>query len=94
VGLNGSSIGNHEFDLGPEFLEQFLKGRNSTNLDANLESDKGERNFLPHHQGSQLFTLPNGMKIGVVGLSTLETPTSTSGFTNGKFPPYRFLPYR
>jgi 2',3'-cyclic-nucleotide 2'-phosphodiesterase (5'-nucleotidase family) len=94
VGLNGSSIGNHEFDFGKEFLEQFLAGRDSPNLAANLESERGEKNFLPKQRGSQLYTLPNGVKIGVVGLSTLETPTTTSGFVSGKFPPYRFLPYK
>ena len=33
------------------------------------------------------------VKIGVIGLSTLETPTSTSGFIDNLFPEYKFLPY-
>lgn len=33
------------------------------------------------------------VKIGVIGLSTLETPTATSGFIDHIFPDYKFLPY-
>ncbi len=94
AGLNASSIGNHEFDFDPNYLFQFLNGRKSTNLAANLLSEKGEIEFLPHHKSSQLFTLPNGVKIGVIGLATIETPSTTGGFSGKKFPNYKFLPYK
>lgn len=38
--------------------------------------------------------MANGIKIGVIGLSTLETPSSTAAFSQGLFPAYRFLQYR
>jgi 2',3'-cyclic-nucleotide 2'-phosphodiesterase (5'-nucleotidase family) len=36
--LLGSAIGNHEFDDGPTFLFNFLKGRSTPNLAANIRS--------------------------------------------------------
>ena len=41
LGLNGSSIGNHEFDFGFDFLQNYLKNKNSPALAANLQSEKG-----------------------------------------------------
>lgn len=92
--LKGSSLGNHEFDFGPEFLFPYLDKKNSVNLAANLRSEKGEMNFLDKQKASQIYSFPNGIKIGVIGLSTLETPDTTAGFSGGKFPPYRFLDYK
>lgn len=36
--LKGSAIGNHEFDFGPSFLFNYLAGRQSPNLAANIKS--------------------------------------------------------
>ena len=94
AGLNASSIGNHEFDFGSDFLFAFLRNRNSSNLVANLKSERGEPNFLPNQKASELFNLPNGIKIGVIGLATIETPITTAGFVSKKFPPYQFLQYK
>jgi hypothetical protein len=38
--------------------------------------------------------LPNGIKIGVIGLSTVETLTTSGGFTGNKFPRYKFMNYK
>jgi 2',3'-cyclic-nucleotide 2'-phosphodiesterase (5'-nucleotidase family) len=35
----------------------------------------------------------HGIKIGVIGLATTETPTTTSGFISNKFPKYQFHDY-
>ncbi len=42
--LDGSAIGNHEFDFGPSFLFSYwAQGqKNSWNIAANLRSEKGE----------------------------------------------------
>ena len=32
--------------------------------------------------------------MGVIGLTTLETPSTTATFVNGKFPAYSFLDYK
>lgn len=36
--LNGSAIGNHEFDFGPSFLFPFMSGKQAPNLAANIRS--------------------------------------------------------
>ena len=94
IGVDASAIGNHEFDFGPSFLLPYMAGKDSSaNLAANLRSEKGEENFLPLQKGEQLFSLKSGIKIGVIGLSTLETPSTTSAFNDGSFPAYQFLQY-
>ena len=39
--INGSAIGNHEFDFGPSFLFPFMSGKDAPNLAANLKSEYG-----------------------------------------------------
>ena len=36
--VNGSAIGNHEFDFGPEFLFPYLQSRSTKNFAANLRT--------------------------------------------------------
>lgn len=36
--VQGSGIGNHEFDFGPTFLFPFMSSKDSTNIAANLRS--------------------------------------------------------
>lgn len=93
IGVDASAIGNHEFDFGPTFLFPYMAGKDklSSNLAANLRSEKGEENFLPLQKGEQIFELKSGIKIGVIGLSTIETPSTTSAFNDGTFPAYQFL---
>lgn len=38
--VDGSAVGNHEFDFGPSFLFPFMQSKNA-NLAANLRSEKG-----------------------------------------------------
>ena len=69
--VNGSAIGNHEFDFGPDFLLPFMSSKDSPNLAANLRSEKGQVDFLPNQKSSQLYSFASGIKIGVIGLATL-----------------------
>ena len=92
--VNGSAIGNHEFDFGPSFLLPYMKKKKSLSLAANLISEKGEKNFLPSQKSSTIYTFKNGIKLGVIGLSTIFTPITTDAFMDEKFPPYKFLKYR
>lgn len=50
--------------------------------------------FLPKQKSSKMISFPSGIKIGIIGLVTLETPTSTSAFSKGDFPLYQFLQYK
>ncbi len=50
---------------------------------------------MPNQKVSKIYTLKNGIKIGVIGLSTISTPASSVGFA----PPFSinnitFLPYK
>lgn len=92
--VDGSAIGNHEFDFGPTFLFPFMSSKDSYNLAANLRSEKGEKDFLPRQTSSQMFSFASGIKIGVIGLITVETPSTTAAFNKGLFPKYKFLQYR
>jgi len=40
-----------------------------------------------------LYEFKSGIRIGVIGLSTTETPTTTNAFNSGLFPRYKFLDY-
>ena len=41
-----------------------------------------------------MFSFKNGVKIGVIGLSTIFTPITTNAFKNKLFPEYKFLEYK
>lgn len=92
--VQGSAIGNHEFDFGPSFLFPFMSAKDAPNLAANLRSERDQRDFLPKQASSQLYSLASGLKIGVIGLSTVETPSTTAAFAKGLFPKYKFLEYK
>lgn len=92
--VQASAIGNHQFDFGPSFLFPFMAGKDATNLAANLRSQTDKRDFLPKQGSSQLYSLASGLKIGVIGLSTTQTPSTTAAFAKKLFPEYKFLSYK
>ena len=49
--------------------------------------------FIPNTRRSQVIQLGDGVKIGVIGLTTTDTPQTSSGFTNHLFPDYQFKDY-
>ncbi|MEN0063676.1 MAG: bifunctional UDP-sugar hydrolase/5'-nucleotidase [Myxococcota bacterium] len=83
LGLDAAAIGNHEFDYGGDpdgdsLRGAFLSAADQANypfLAANIR--QGGAPWLP--DGVQRFVVleRNGLRIGVVGLSTTETPTTT-----------------
>jgi 2',3'-cyclic-nucleotide 2'-phosphodiesterase (5'-nucleotidase family) len=80
--VDASAIGNHEFDFGPSILFPYWNGRNdpSLNLAANVLSELEQEEFLPKQKNTMLYELESGIKIGVIGLSTVETPSTTGAF--------------
>ena len=92
AGLDGAAIGNHEFDYGPETeitdapketLDRLgaLKARMSEAhfpyLAANiLNKDTQELYPFPNTQASKIYDTGR-VKVGVIGLSTLDTPKTT-----------------
>jgi 2',3'-cyclic-nucleotide 2'-phosphodiesterase (5'-nucleotidase family) len=49
---------------------------------------------LANQKLSHLYTFKSGIKIGVIGLSTIYSAHTSTGFTSGKFPAYKFLEYK
>jgi 5'-nucleotidase/UDP-sugar diphosphatase len=55
-------------------------------LDANLKPKDGNSDNLPNQMPSRIFEFENGkIKIGVIGLTTLETVSKTHGFSKNTF---------
>ena len=94
LSVDASAIGNHEFDFGPDFLMPYLQNKESPNLAANLRSENNRDNFLPEQKSSQMFELSSGIRVGVIGLSTIETPSTTNAFKEKLFPQYKFEAYK
>ena len=76
IGINGSTIGNHEFDYDRKWLESKIKKGNYNILVNNImdnSTKKKEGSLGNNHKTSQLYEikLENGdkIKIGVIGLS-------------------------
>jgi hypothetical protein len=40
-----------------------------------------------------MYEFKSGIRIGVIGLSTIFTPDTTNAFKDKKFPEYKFLNY-
>jgi 2',3'-cyclic-nucleotide 2'-phosphodiesterase (5'-nucleotidase family) len=93
VEVSGSAIGNHEFDFGPDVLLPYLQSKEAPTLAANIRSEKGAAEFLPQQKLSQIYEFKSGIRIGVIGLSTIFTPDTTNAFKDKKFPEYKFLNY-
>ena len=87
MGLDAAAIGNHEFDYGSESAENpdrlsILKDRMTeahySFLAANILNRKtGKEQEFPNTFLSKIF-VRDGIKIGVLGLSTVFTPTTTN----------------
>lgn len=73
------TLGNHEFDGGSHILSQFIRDVNFPIVTSNInfKHDKliaplvEEKKILPY----MIKTLSSGVKIGIFGLTTLETPS-------------------
>ncbi len=72
AGYDAMTPGNHEFDWGVDNLRQLAGMAEFPLLSANITNHiGGEVTF----QANKLFEMPNGMKVGVFGLTTPETLT-------------------
>lgn len=87
--VDASTIGNHEWDFGQEFLKKQMKRAKFPYLVSNiLNTTTNEREFMPNQIKSKIFTLGD-IKIGVIGITTVNTVRTTSGdLTSVKFLDY------
>ena len=71
MGYDGMSVGNHEFDFGPAGLESTRAAAHFPVLAANIvRAGTG----APAFQGTLVRELPNGVRVGVIGLCTPAVP--------------------
>ncbi|MFL5812501.1 MAG: bifunctional metallophosphatase/5'-nucleotidase, partial [Bdellovibrionia bacterium] len=88
AGLNAAAVGNHEFDFGAEpgdpsnkdrlsALKNRMSEANYPYLAANIyDRESGKLDPLPNTYPSKIFQAGR-IKVGVIGLSTIDTPTTT-----------------
>ncbi|MCL2832940.1 MAG: 5'-nucleotidase C-terminal domain-containing protein [Treponema sp.] len=73
-GMNISAVGNHEFDWGTQYIQKFADDGNVTFLSANIfYKGTDTRPDLYFAKPYQIVTV-GGKKIGIIGLTTTETP--------------------
>jgi 5'-nucleotidase/UDP-sugar diphosphatase len=82
IGYDATTIGNHEYDFGPERLAQFVTGANTTQfLTANTDFS-GEPSLQALRDSGRIANSvvveKGGQKIGIIGVSPPETPTISS----------------
>ena len=72
-----SVIGNHEFDFGYNFLKNYMNSSEFEWVIDNVQNKTtGKYITFPHQEKSAMIEI-EGIKIGIIGLTTVETPTST-----------------
>ena len=78
MGYQASVIGNHEFDFGLDAMEERIKEANFPYLSANMRYKKDRS--VPEDMGIFPYRIidVNGIKVGVIGLTTQSTPTTTN----------------
>jgi 5'-nucleotidase/UDP-sugar diphosphatase len=81
-GYDAATIGNHEFDFGPDRLADFIRGTRkapflSANLDVSAE-DSLERLEDRGRIASSTIVKRDGERIGIIGLTTPELPIISS----------------
>ena len=88
MGYDAAAIGNHEFDWKIDGIRKREKQAKFPFLSANIrEKETGKQ---PDWAVPYIIEEVNGIKVGVIGLTTTDTPTSTFP-TNVK--DYDFIPY-
>lgn len=73
AGYDATAVGNHEMDYGSENLAALCKIAKFPIMAANITKG-GKKPFISH----QIFTAPDGTKVGVFALATPETATAAS----------------
>lgn len=86
VGYDAMAVGNHEFDDGPDVLGRFADAAGIPVLSANIDASREPA--VAGKIGKSTVVEVGGERIGVVGLTTLETPEIASPGPNVNVMPY------
>ncbi len=83
LGTEAMTVGNHEFDNGPAVLAEFVRSAPFPVLSANIDAD-GEPALAGLLKPSMRLTKA-GLEIGIIGVTTLQTATTSSPGPNIQF---------
>ena len=87
--VDGCTLGNHEFDYGPEYLKERMTEVGRPYIVSNIKSKiTGSEEFLPNQTKSKIYQMGE-IKLGVIGLTTVTTAQTSSGDISE----FQFLPY-
>ncbi|KAJ2877787.1 hypothetical protein FB639_003618 [Coemansia asiatica] len=75
--VDALSLGNHEFDLGPEHLARYLARVHAPALCANLEFPADTTDLSALQSALQPFTIIERHRVGIIGVLTPETMDSS-----------------
>ena len=82
IGYDATTIGNHEYDFGPDRLAQFITGADKIQfLTANTHCDAESSLQALRNSGriaNSVVVTKGGQRIGIIGISPPETPTISS----------------
>jgi 5'-nucleotidase len=85
IGTEAMAVGNHEFDRGPAVLAEFIRGARFPVLSANI--DASAEPTLAGLIKPYVLIEKGGLKIGIVGATTLEALTGSSPGPNVRIDP-------
>lgn len=83
LGTEAMAVGNHEFDNGPDTLAAFVRKARFPVLSANIDAS-GEPGLAGLLRPSVLLD-KSGLKVGLIGVTTLQTATTSSPGPNITF---------
>lgn len=88
--LDANTIGNHDWENGQKFLIDFMSKSDFPYIISNIRNTSSNKDiFLPNQIKSKIFSMPNSISIGVIGITTITTPNTTRGdLTNIQFLDY------
>ena len=75
--MDNSVIGNHEFDYGFNFLKNYMNSSDFNWVIDNVKNTTSKRYITFPNQKKSTIIEVEGIKIGIIGLITVETPSST-----------------
>ena len=75
--MDNSVIGNHEFDFGFKFLKNYMNSSNFYWIIDNVKNTTSKKYITFPNQKKSTIIEVEGIKIGIIGIITVETPPST-----------------
>ena len=76
--LNGSAIGNHDFDLGISHLKKQMLKLKSLYLNTNIYKKKSNEWFEAKNEEIGKIVMVGDLKVGIIALTTVTTPHTTA----------------